>query len=59
MSPMFTEDIGAVRLALYVGETHNHLGGNGFTDAVVGQGVVAFVQTRVGNAATSHNGLVV
>jgi len=58
MSPVFTEDVGRIEIALHMGEAHN-FGGNGFTNAMVGKYVVTLGELRVGNAATDYHGLVV
>ena len=58
MAPVFTEDISWIQTALDMGETEN-LGGNGLTNAMIGQSGVAFGKLGVGNCTAGDHRLVV
>jgi len=58
MSPVFTENVGRIEVALDMGEAHN-LGGNGLPNTMVREGVVTLGELGVRNGATDYHRLVV
>ena len=58
VSPVFTENISRVQFAWHMCERQN-FSCDSFTDAMVGQCVVAFVQAGVWDASASYNRFVV
>jgi len=58
MSPVFTENVGRIEIALHMGEAHN-LGGNGLSNTVIREGVVTLGELGVRNGAADYHRLVV
>ena len=58
MGPVLTEDVGGVDLTVDVVEG-NALRGDGFSDPMVGQYVVALVELGMGNGTAGDDGFVI
>ena len=54
MAPVLAQDVGGVGFASYVVEGE-HIASAGLADAVVAEGVVAFLEAGVGNGGTDND----